>query len=182
MFVVLVFASSVNPKVTGFLVGHTEAAAVSVPVSASSSAPSPAPPPSSPSPAPAPTPAPPPSVVEVPPNFAGLPGKLSSDPMVQEFPEKASIALRFFTFINGNRVWQNEYIIRKGSVVEGKAQSPDVIANLHSKYVDRFYSEDFCTVVQAAKSNGDLGFDTSLGEFSLLWKFKSIAKYRHCIS
>lgn len=128
--------------------------------------------------APSPTPAPEPPPV----NFQPLPAYLSNVPLVKELPSNAVISLKFFTFVAGQRIWQNEYIIKKASVIEGKADKPDVIMILHSKYVDRLYNEDFCKVIQDAKKNGDVAFDTQLSAIAIVWKFKSLMKYKSCIS
>ena len=116
------------------------------------------------------------------PNFQDLPNKLSNTQIIKDFPDKAVVSLRFFTFIGGQRLWQNEYIIKKASVVEGKVENPDVIIILHSKYLNRIYNEDLCMIMQDAKKNGDLGFDTQINKIALAWEFKSLAKYKSCIS
>ncbi len=121
-------------------------------------------------------------VNEPPPNFQGLSGKLSSSQMIQDLPDNAAVALRFFTFTSGERVWQNEYALKKANVVLGKSETPDVVMNMHSKYVNRMYNEDFCAILKSAKANGDLGFETQMNEVSLSWKFKSMLKYKDCIA
>jgi hypothetical protein len=151
-----------------------------------------APPSSSPPPAPSPPqqplsqplPTPPPSIPPEPEpvDFTGIPSKLSSTPLIQDFPSKVTAGLKFFTFVSGQRVWQNEYIITKGSVVPGKASNPDVIVILHSKYVNRIYNEDFCNVIRDANKNGDLGYESELSSLTLGWKFKSLIKYKSCLS
>jgi len=120
-------------------------------------------------------------IPEPPANFEQLPATLMKSDIIKNFPSNAVVSLKFFTFIGGQRIWQNEYIIKKNSVVEGKADKPDVIMNLHSKYVNRAYSEDFCAIIKDSKKNGDLGFETLLNPVSLAWKFKSIIKYKDCI-
>jgi len=118
---------------------------------------------------------------ELPPDFSGLPKKLASSAMIQELPSNATILLKFFTFTAGKRVWQKEYAITRSNVAEGTIESPDIIIILHSKYVNRFYSQDFCNVIKNAKDNGDVAFQTELSEMALTWKFKSLIEYKSCI-
>jgi len=115
-------------------------------------------------------------------DFSNIAPTLSGTAIVQDFPSKVTAGLRFFTFVGGNRIWQNEYIITKGSVVEGQSKDAEVKVILHSKYVERFYREDFCNVLKDANKNGDLGYETHLGTIALAWKFKSLLKYKSCLS
>jgi len=122
------------------------------------------------------------NVNEPPPNFQGLASVLSNTQIVKDFPDGVETSLNFFTFTNGNRVWQNTYTVKKGQVITDSSGNAEVKVIIHSKYVNRIYGEDFCSVLRDANKNGDLGYETSLNSVSLAWKFKSLLKYKNCLS
>jgi hypothetical protein len=121
-------------------------------------------------------------VQDSPPNFQGIPKQFLSSEIVSRLPKDSIILLKFFTFEGDERVWQKNYIIKKSSVVEGTMEDPDIIIRLHSKYVNRFYYQDFCKVIKEAKNNDDAGFDAELSPVALAWKFKSLIEYKSCIT
>jgi len=121
-------------------------------------------------------------ITDPPPRFEGLSEKLSSTEIVQEFPKDTEVSLKFFTFTNGERVWQNEYTLKKSSATEGKPSTSDAEIIMHSKYVNRIYSEDFCNILKDANKNGDLAYTSDLNVIKLTWKFKSIVKYKDCLN
>ncbi|MBS3076158.1 hypothetical protein J4481_00250 [Candidatus Pacearchaeota archaeon] len=113
--------------------------------------------------------------------FDYLPQYLAGQEIIQSLPKNTAIDLKFFDFVNGKRVWLREYSLENGKILEQKMESPEIIISLHSKYLAGLYQEDFCAVLKNANTNGDLGFETDLSTASLLWKFKSIIKYKECI-
>jgi hypothetical protein len=106
---------------------------------------------------------------------------LMANSMIRDLPEGTAINLRFFNFNSGLRQWEKSYILTKGSAKEGLSNSADITLSLHSKYLTQFTTQNFCGVIKQANANGDLGFESSLSKVSLLWKFKSMMKYRDCL-
>ncbi len=97
---------------------------------------------------------------------------LSSLTIVDDLPENAEISLK---------TTQNEYVIRKGSVVEGKAKNPDALVEIPSSYIPRM-SDGFCKTIQEAINNGDVKMELYISKFSAGWKYKGMYKYRECLS
>lgn len=109
-------------------------------------------------------------------NFAPF---LSSLSLVQELPKNANVLLKTYNFENGERVWESEYVIREGVVIEGSTENPDVIIDLHSKYISKFGNGP-CQAIQLAKSNGDLVYEFKIGKAGLLWRYKKMIGYKNC--
>ncbi|MBM3234017.1 hypothetical protein FJZ19_02895 [Candidatus Pacearchaeota archaeon] len=105
---------------------------------------------------------------------------LSSSDLVGALPEGGSILLRFYNYNSGSRQWEKSFIIKKRSVKEG-IEDADIILSLHSKYLSGLTTGNFCSMINIAKKNGDLGFETSLSTLSLAWKYKSMYKFRDCL-
>lgn len=101
-----------------------------------------------------------------------------SEDFVNSIPEKDPISLRFFYFENGSRVWQDTFYMADGKILN--SASPGIKLTLHSKYIDELGKEDLCNVIQTANANRDLGFDSPYSNSKLLWKYKSLLKYRDC--
>ena len=99
-------------------------------------------------------------------NFAQV---LSGNSFVINLPDSAVISLK---------VDEDYYAIKKGSVTKEQANSPDFQITLPGEYIPML--GNLCSAVDAAKKNGDLGFETSMSKTSLLWKYKSMLKYREC--
>jgi len=95
---------------------------------------------------------------------------LSQSSMIQSLPSNSNIALR---------IGEKEYILAREGVREGKANS-DIIISLPEKYLSVLTNTNFCSVIQQANKNRDLGFETNLSTVSLAWKFRSMYKYRAC--
>lgn len=113
--------------------------------------------------------------------YGNIESYLSGNSLVRDLPEGAVINLRFYNFNSGERQWEKSYILTKGSAREGLSESADIELTLHSKYLAAFTNQNFCGVVKQANANGDLGFESSLSKVSLLWKFKSMTKYKDCL-
>ena len=96
---------------------------------------------------------------------------LSSLDFVQDLPSSAVISLK---------TTNKEYSITKSSAVEGKAENPDMTISIPSSYISKL-GKGFCAVLDEAKTNGDLGIETHISQTSLLWKYKSMTKYRSCL-
>ncbi len=101
-----------------------------------------------------------------------------SNEMVKKIPEKSPISLQFFHFNYGYRTWQDIFIMADGKLLENA--NPVISLSLSSKYISEFKENNFCEIIQKAKENGDLGFDSEYSEVKLLWKYKGLIKYKDC--
>ena len=105
---------------------------------------------------------------------------LEEQQFVKDLPKDVNINFRFYNFNSGERQWEESYIITKGKVENGLHENPEATIILHSKYLIDL-GNDFCNTIKKAKANGDVAVDTSLSKLELLWKFKSVLKYRECV-
>lgn len=113
-------------------------------------------------------------------NYTNFEEELSKNSLVRALPEDSSILLNFYNFDSGNKEIEKTYLMKKSSVVSGTGNA-DIIMDIHSKYLKILTDQNFCTIVKTAKKNNDLSIDTSLSTTSLMWKFKSVMKYRDCL-
>lgn len=101
----------------------------------------------------------------------------------QEFitglPKNALISFRFYNFDSGERQWEESYSIRKGKIVQENVENSDLDIILHSKYLP-YLGQGFCSVIQYAKENGDIAFDTKISLIKFMWKYRSMMKYKDC--
>ncbi len=102
---------------------------------------------------------------------------LSSE-FIGDLPSKGIIGLQFYTFENGERVWQSGALIGK----EGFLGSgiPDLVIIMHSKYIEELNSKDLCEVVQSAKANNDMWVESEISDAKLFLKYAGMMKYRNC--
>jgi len=107
-----------------------------------------------------------------------LPDFFKVQGFVLDLPSDGVILVRLYSFETGERVYEESYVIRKGSVEKGSVENADITVILSSKYVPEL--GDFCGAVKKAKQNGDIGFETSIGKVALAWKYKSMTKYKDC--
>ncbi len=99
---------------------------------------------------------------------------LSSSDFVKDVPAGSPIFLRFFSFSGGERIWHDGFLI-------GEDKEPVVYLTLDSKYISQFNQDNLCEVIKRANQNKDLGFYSESSKATLLWKYKSMLKYRDCL-
>tara|TARA_Y100000310_G_scaffold339472_1_gene432204 strand:+ start:425 stop:916 length:492 start_codon:yes stop_codon:yes gene_type:complete len=105
-------------------------------------------------------------------------GTLISSEFIKDVPEKNPIALIFFKFENGQRVWQEGFLIGNNQILsEGE---PTMKLILHSKYIAELNGDNLCETIKKAKQNGDLGFQSDYGKVKLFIKYKGMLKHREC--
>jgi hypothetical protein len=114
------------------------------------------------------------------PNFDELKNSLQNEDFVQDLPSKGSVRLRFFHFVGPCRIWDKAYYITRG-LVEEKNQKADIDIWIDSKYADMFQTKDMCEVINLAREEGALGQWSDMTEAGLLWRYKSMLKYRECM-
>jgi len=103
---------------------------------------------------------------------------LESSEFIKDMPKSGIISLRFFNFADGERIWQDEFLIGKNGIL-GSGE-PDFYIILHSKYISELNENNLCEVIQKAKTNGDLGTYSQKSTASLLFKYAGMLKYRKC--
>lgn len=105
---------------------------------------------------------------------------LSGNNIVKVLPEDAQMILRFYNFNTGSRVWEKSYTLKKGSVKKGASANPDISLSMHSKYFNELTDQNLCSTIKKAKNNDDLGVEIYISQAALLWKYRSILKYKEC--
>jgi hypothetical protein len=115
-------------------------------------------------------------------DYAKLETILSKNSMINALPEDSKLLLKFYNFNSGERQWEKLFIIQKGIIKEttNPNEVADIVLLLHSKYIPELTEANFCSIVQKANANKDLGFETALSKVALAWKFKSMYAYRDC--
>jgi len=96
---------------------------------------------------------------------------LSSSQIVEDLPKKAVISLQ---------IGDDYYVVEKGSIRSGRASDPDISIALPVEYV-RYIPEGLCSIIERAEHNGELWIEEHSSTASLLWKYKSMLKYRDCL-
>lgn len=107
--------------------------------------------------------------------------EVSKQSLVQDLPEQGAILLRFYNIKNGEKVWENSYVLRNTGVEKSDLTDADLIIFLHAKYLDSLTNHNFCSIIEQAKAAGDLGIETGLSKTALAWKYRSMMKYRECL-
>ncbi len=103
---------------------------------------------------------------------------LLSSEFIKDIPKKNPISIRFYYFENGSRVWQDRFYMSNGELIESTETGMEIVIN--SKYIDDLSEKELCSVVQDARSKGDLGTRTDYSETQLMWKYKSMLKHKDC--
>mgnify|MGYP001586749091 CR=1 FL=1 len=107
---------------------------------------------------------------------------MSGSGMVNAIPAGSEILMKFYSFNSGTRVWEKSFVLTSGVMKEttNSDDKADIVVSLDSKYLQGLTNYNFCSMIQRANANGDLGFETELSSVSLAWKFKSLYSYRSC--
>ncbi len=105
---------------------------------------------------------------------------LESD-FLEDLPEDAKISIQFYNFDSGQRELEKIFALSKNSVKES-AQSSDIKILMHSKYIPNFSEKDICQIIKEAGQNNDIGFETDMPQSSLIWKYRSMIKYKDCLN
>ncbi|OGJ20570.1 hypothetical protein A3K73_05290 [Candidatus Pacearchaeota archaeon RBG_13_36_9] len=114
------------------------------------------------------------------PDFDRLKNVMQEQQIVKDVPSAGKISLKFYHFAEGCRIWDKSYILSDGKITEGGGES-DIQLWIASSYVDRITETNFCDIIKEARASGDLGQDATAGEATLLWRYKSMLKYRECL-
>jgi len=114
------------------------------------------------------------------PDFNSLLNSMKDEPFVQDFPKTGSLRMRFYHFTQGCRIWDKSYYISGGTVIESNNKA-DIDVWMHSDYVEMFKTKDLCEVLETSRNNGDFGQWSDLSQTTLLWRYKSMLKYKDCL-
>jgi hypothetical protein len=102
---------------------------------------------------------------------------LSSE-FVKELPQNDPVFLRFFSFENGERVWQDGFLVGKdGILVQGE---PTIYFSIHAKYISELNTKDLCSIVKDASKNGDIAVHSDYNKIRLFLKYAHMIKYQNC--
>ena len=103
---------------------------------------------------------------------------LLASEFIEDVPKNNPIALQFYTFQDGERIWKDGFLIGKNQLLsEGE---PVVFLYLHSKYIQEINNENLCEIIKKANYNGDLGFYSEYNKAVLLIKYVNMLKHRAC--
>ena len=102
---------------------------------------------------------------------------LSSE-FITDLPKKGAIALQFYDFENGERIWQSGFLIGKDGFLN--SGTPDIVLIMHSKYISYLNGANLCEVVQAAQVNNDMWVESEESNAKLLLKYSGMIKHRDC--
>jgi len=104
---------------------------------------------------------------------------ISGNELIKNLPKDASLNLKLYNFNSGERQWEKTYSISKDKIIEGYDEKADADIILNSDYAISL-ANDFCGTLKKANKAGDLGLELKKGEAGLLWKYKSMMKYKSC--
>jgi len=99
-------------------------------------------------------------------NFVAI---MSENTFVKQMPDEAIISLS---------LGEEYYTISNTGVVKSQTTGYDFELSVPDTYLPLM--ANLCNAVAEAKKNGELGFDTALSNSELMWKYKSMLKYRDC--
>ena len=103
---------------------------------------------------------------------------LLTSEFIKDIPEKNPIALQFYDFHDGERIWQSGFLMGENELLtQGE---PSVYLYLHSKYIEEIDNLNMCEVIKRANQNGDLGFYSEHNKAALLIKYANMLKHRGC--
>ena len=101
-----------------------------------------------------------------------------SSAFVGDLPSKGVIALQFYDFVDGQRVWQSGFLIGKEGFLSSGV--PDMVLIMHTKYITELNQKDLCEVVQSAQANNDMWVESELSNAKLFLRYAGMMKYRDC--
>ena len=125
------------------------------------------------------------AVKATPATYENIEDVLSGNDMIKMLPENSIISLKFYNFNTGSRVWEKSYILKKGYAKELKEGitkdiNLDITLSMHSKYLNELTDQNLCSIIRKAKSNNDLGIEMHISYAALLWKYRTVLKYKDC--
>ena len=104
---------------------------------------------------------------------------LLTSEFIKDVPEKNPIALQFYDFKDGERIWQSGFLIGGGRLLA--SGDPSVYVIIHSKYISKLNENNFCEIIMEANRNGDLGFHSEYSKASLAIKYSGMLRHKSCL-
>ncbi len=101
-----------------------------------------------------------------------------SSQFIKDVPEDNPVSLTFYTFQNGERVWQNSFLIGNNQILQ--SGTPGVSITMDSKYIFELNSTNLCDIIKEANKNGDLGFASNYSTSTLFLKYITLLKDQSC--
>ncbi|PIN89567.1 hypothetical protein COU60_03075 [Candidatus Pacearchaeota archaeon CG10_big_fil_rev_8_21_14_0_10_34_76] len=105
-------------------------------------------------------------------SYEQLPGYIERSQFMESFPSEGKALLI---------VGEEKFTIKKGSVIRGDIQYPDMIIRFPEKYLDTLGKRGLCNTVREAEDKGDLAIQLQASELELAWKYKGMFKYKNCL-
>ncbi|HRZ85576.1 MAG TPA: hypothetical protein P5277_02240 [Candidatus Paceibacterota bacterium] len=103
---------------------------------------------------------------------------LASQPIINDLPNNGLIVLKFYGS-EDKTVIDKSYILEKNSVKEGSSNNADIVILVNSKYIGEI-KNGLCETVKKANVNGDISVELNMKYSTLMWKYKSLLKYKDC--
>jgi len=104
---------------------------------------------------------------------------LFSSEFVKALPDNSIIALNFYDFVDGKRIWLNEVLVGKEGIV--KDGEPDMKLMMHARYVSQLNGTNLCDVINNAKTNGEMWVESEQSNTKLFFKYAGMMKYKDCL-
>jgi hypothetical protein len=112
--------------------------------------------------------------------YDNLANHLSTNVVVKDLPDNTKVLFNFYNFDSGVREVERSFVLTNSEVYEGEVDNPDITMSIASHYLEEWNSRNFCSVMNKARNNGDLGYESDLSSIKLAWKFKSMNKHKSC--
>jgi hypothetical protein len=107
---------------------------------------------------------------------------ITSTEFVEDIPKNNPIVLRFYKYENGETVWQDSFLIHSNFPYEPPSnKEPSIYIFLHSRYIEEINNDNLCEVIQKAKNNGEISFQSKHKNAVLLIKYAKLIKYKECL-
>jgi len=103
---------------------------------------------------------------------------IESSEFVGDMPRNGVIALRFYSFKDGKKVWRDGFLIGKDGLLSNGES--DIYLAIHVKYIEEIGESSLCDITKKANDNGDLGFYSEKSKVRLLIKYVGMLKHREC--
>jgi hypothetical protein len=97
---------------------------------------------------------------------------------VKDLPSEGVIALRFYDFFLGERIWHPDILIGKTGILT--SGTPDLVLIMHARYISQLNGGNLCEVIQAANAAGEMWTESEYSDLKLMSKYSGMLKYRDC--
>jgi len=97
---------------------------------------------------------------------------------VKDLPSDGVIALRFYDFFLGERIWHDDILIGKTGILS--SGTPDLVLIMHARYISQLNGGNLCEVIQAANAAGEMWTESQYSNTKLMLKYAGMLKYRDC--